>query len=234
MFQNKKILGVITARGGSKGVPGKNIRPCGGKPLIAWIIEAAQQSSYIDRLILSSDDKAIIDVAKQRGCEVPFVRPAHLADDDSLTIDVVLHAIELVQGYDMVVLLQPTSPLTLSEDIDGCIRHCITSGSKSAITVTDVDKNPFWMFKLDNDGYLQPLMNMKYLNKRRQDLPPVFLPTGAVYVAEAAALKLERSFYTDRTAGYRVPRSRSMDIDSELDFILFEILKKDNRNSEDR
>src|SRR5690606_37646573 len=111
------VLAVITARGGSKGVPRKNVRNLGGKPLIAWTIEEAQKSKYITKLILSSEDKDIIDVAKQYGCEVPFIRPLELAQDDTLGIDVVIHAMIQCPGYDYVILLQPTSPLRTVKDI---------------------------------------------------------------------------------------------------------------------
>lgn len=120
-----KILAIIPARGGSKGVPRKNIRDLAGKPLIAWTIEEAKKSKYITRLILSSEDEEIIEAAKKYGCEVPFVRPIELAQDNTPGIEPVLHAIEKCPGYDYVLLLQPTSPLRTVEDIDGCIEFLL-------------------------------------------------------------------------------------------------------------
>ena len=121
MIEGKKVLAVIPARGGSNGVPRKNIIDVGGKPLIAWTIEEARKSKYIDRLILSSDDREIIEIAKRWGCEVPFEQPAEMARDGTPGIAPVLHAIEMLPDYDYVVLLQPTSPLRQVEDVDGCI-----------------------------------------------------------------------------------------------------------------
>lgn len=132
MINNKKILAIIPARGGSKGLPRKNIRELAGKPLIAWTIEAGRKSKYIDRLIVSSEDFEIIEVAKKYGAEIPFVRPKHLAEDESLGLDPVFHALRELPGYDIVVLLQPTSPLRLTEDIDACIEQLIDSGGLHA------------------------------------------------------------------------------------------------------
>src|SRR5262245_25182815 len=125
MIDAKRVLGLITARGGSKGVPRKNVRPLGGKPLLAWTIEAARNAPVIDRLILSSDDAEIIEVARAWGCEVPFVRPPELATDTADSVEVVRHALStLGEDYDYVVLLQPTSPLRTGEDIENCVRLC--------------------------------------------------------------------------------------------------------------
>ncbi len=224
MFETKKILAVIPARGGSKGVPRKNIKQAGGKPLIAWMIEAAKKSIYIDRLILSSDDDQIIGVAKKYGCEVPFVRPAELAGDNSTASDVILHALEQIAGYDYVMLLQPTSPLTATKDIDGCIKFCIESNAKSTVSVTEPDKSPYWMFRMGDKNKLEPILGEKYLNRPRQGLPHVYLPTGAVYIAETDWFIQKRSFYSDLTSGYIIPNKRSLDIDSELDFTLLELI----------
>ena len=126
MLNGKTILAIIPARGGSKGIPRKNIKPLAGKPLIAWTIEEAKKSKYIDRLILSSEDEEIIRIAKKWGCEVPFVRPKEFAEDETSGIEPILHAIEtLSEKYDYVCLLQPTSPLRTVNDIDGCIKKCI-------------------------------------------------------------------------------------------------------------
>jgi N-acylneuraminate cytidylyltransferase len=226
MFKSKKILAIIPARGGSKGVPRKNIKSAGGKPLIAWMIEAAKTSRHIDRLILSSDDKQIISVARKYGCEVPFVRPSDLARDDSSASDVVLHALNEMSGYDYVMLLQPTSPLTATEDIDGCIESCINFSAKATVSVTEPGKSPYWMFKMGPANELEPVLGEKYLKKRRQDLPLVYVPNGAVYIAESGWFLHHKSFYSDSTSGYIVPQERSLDIDSELDFKLFEVIVK--------
>lgn len=228
MKKEYSILAVITARGGSKGVPGKNIKMAGGKPLIAWMIEAAKGTKLIDRLILSSDDTDIIKVAEEWGCEVPFVRPAALAMDESLTIDVVLHALDMIPGYDYVVLLQPTSPLTKPEHIDGCIRQCIESEAKTLVSVCEAAKSPYWMFKKDDAHLLTPFLGQKYLNKRRQDLPKAYIPTGAIYMADVEWLRAKRSFYTEQTAGYVVDEKYAIDIDTLTDFQIFEAMVNDS------
>jgi len=226
MFNQKKILAVIPARGGSKGVPKKNIKPAGGKPLVAWMIEAAKKSGYIDRLILSSDDDEIIKAAQKYGCEVPFVRPAELAQDKSSASDVILHALNKIPGYDYVMLLQPTSPLTISADIDGCIELCISSNAKSVVSVTEPEKSPYWMFNMGIENKLSSLLGEKYLNKRRQDLPCVYMPTGAIYIAELEWFLKNKSFYSESTAGYEIPIERYLDIDTEFDFKMFEMIRK--------
>ena len=134
MIDGRSVLAIIPARGGSKGVPRKNIRPLGGKPLIAWTIEAAHRSAWIDRLILSSEDQEIIDTACAWGCDVPFVRPAELARDCTPGIDPVLHALKQLPSFDLVVLLQPTSPLRSAADIDRCIERCQRGGAPAAVT----------------------------------------------------------------------------------------------------
>ncbi len=224
MFLGKKILAVIPARGGSKGVPGKNIKMAGGKPLIAWIIEAARASAYVDRLILSSDDNEIISIAEKYNCEVPFVRPPKLAQDNSSVSDVIVHALNKMPGFDYIMLLQPTSPLTETRDIDGCIEFCINGEAPSAVSVAEPDKSPYWMFTIDGEKKIVPLLGEKYLNKRRQDLPKIYMPTGAVYIAEVGWFLKNRSFYSDSTKGYTIPVERSLDIDSELDFNQFELI----------
>lgn len=224
MFCGKKILAVIPARGGSKGVPGKNIKLAGGKPLIAWMIEAARASAYIDRLILSSDDEKIIKVAQKYNCEVPFVRPPELALDNSLVSDVIVHALNKIPGFDYIMLLQPTSPLTETKDIDGCIDFCIQNKANATVSVTEPGKSPYWMFNIDGDKKLVPLLGEKYLNMRRQDLPNIYMPTGAMYIAQIHWFLKNRSFYSSSTKGYNIPVERSLDIDSELDFNQLEVI----------
>ena len=227
MFQNKSILAIIAARGGSKGVPGKNIKLAGGKPLIGWIIETAKKSTYIDRLILSSDDPDIIQAAKAFECEVPWVRPKELARDKSSVNDVIVHALNHVSGYDYVLLLQPTSPLTRFHDIDGCIENAIFNKYQSIVSVSEAPKNPYWMFNLQHQQLI-PFLDKKYLNCRRQDLPKAYVPTGAFYLAEAGWFLQNKSFYSNETQGYIVPHEYSIDIDSPLDFKIFEALTADD------
>lgn len=158
MIEGKRVLGLITARGGSKGVPGKNIRPVGGRPLIAWTIQAGLASRYLDKLILSSDDESIMAVARDCGCEVPFKREARLAADDTPSVDVVLDAVERCPGYDMVVLLQPTSPLRTTEDIDAAIGRCVALEAPACVSVCEAEQSPYWMYTLQAGNRLSPLL----------------------------------------------------------------------------
>ncbi len=227
MIDGKKILAIIPARGGSKGIPRKNIKLLAGKPLIAWTIEEAKKSKYIDRLILSSEDEEIIQVAKQWGCEVPFKRPIDLAMDDTPGIEPVIHAINtLKEKYDYVCLLQPTSPLRTVKEIDGCIEKCFFSKKSSCVSVTEVDKHPYWMYEMDGFNFLKPLFEDK-LVARRQDLPKMFSLNGAVYIATRNQLLEKNTFISKETIGFVMDKKSSIDIDDNLDYVFAERLKKD-------
>lgn len=225
MIRDKKVLAMIPARGGSKGILQKNIRLLGDKPLIAWTIEAAKQSVYIDRLILSSDDPQIIQTAQQWGCEVPFVRPTELAQDSTPGIDPVLHALEQMPGYDYVVLLQPTSPLRSTKDIDACIDMC-AAGAPACVSVTQPGKSPYWMYTLSRAGEMQPLLPGNHTSARRQELPAAYALNGAVYVAEVPWLQQQQSFVAQKTKAYVMPAERSIDIDAPLDLAIAELYIK--------
>ncbi|WP_018132198.1 acylneuraminate cytidylyltransferase family protein [Effusibacillus pohliae] len=225
MIEGKTVLAIIPARGGSKGVPRKNIRCVAGKPLVAWTIEEAKKSKYIDRLILSSEDPEIISIAREWGCEVPFVRPYELAQDDTPGIEPVLHAMQVLpEEYDYVVLLQPTSPLRTAQDIDGCIERCIQQSANACVTLTESEKSPCWMYVLENDHRMTPLLVTETAPTRRQDAAKVYVLNGAVYVAKSDWLLKQRTFLTYETVGYLMPKERSLDIDTEFDMVLFEIL----------
>ncbi|MBX5437765.1 MAG: acylneuraminate cytidylyltransferase family protein [Alicyclobacillaceae bacterium] len=227
MIEGSSVLAVIPARGGSKGVPRKNLREVAGKPLLAWTIEAGRASRYIDRLVLSSEDPEIIDVAKRWGCEVPFVRPEALARDETSAMDTVLHALNEIEGFDYVVLLQPTSPLRLAEDIDRCLETCLGCGSWAGVTVTQVDKSPFWMYRLDERMRLSPLLPSAKPPLRRQESEAVYVLNGAVYAAEIKRLRAVRSFLSSDTVASVMPRERSIDIDTEFDLWLAELLLRE-------
>lgn len=224
MIGGKSVLGLIAARGGSKGVPGKNIFVVNGRPLIQWTIDAARASRYLDRLILSSDDPEIIDVARHAGCDVPFHRDAALASDEASSIDVVADALLRVSGYDIVVLLQPTSPLRTAADIDGAIELLVSSGAGACVTVCEAEEHPYWMFRLGKDGRLSRFVEFPAgMPLRRQDLPPAWSLNGAVYAAGCAWFLQNRTFLSSDTVGYPMPAERSLDIDTLEDI---EELKK--------
>lgn len=224
MTDGPRILAVIPARGGSKGLPGKNIRPLHGRPLIAWTIAAARGSRRLDRIVVSTDDPAIAAVAAAHGCPVPFLRPAALAADDTPSVDVVLHALDAIgDAHDMVVLLQPTSPLRLTEDIDRAIDLCLERGAPACVSVAPAPKPPEWLMRMDADGRLVPLLPGGLRSARRQDADAALLPNGAVYVARVDWLRRTRSFYAEGTIGFLMPYARSVDIDDDMDFRLAEM-----------
>jgi N-acylneuraminate cytidylyltransferase len=223
MIDSARVLAIIPARGGSKGVPGKNIRLVAGRPLLAWTVEAARQATTIDRLILSSDDAEIIRVAAECGCEAPFVRAAELARDDTPGIAPVLDALERVGGYDVVVLLQPTSPLRTPADIDECVRLLVSSGAPACVSVTRCEEHPYWMYWVAPDRRLQRIVPDDVGGiARRQDLPTAYMINGAVYAASVQWLRSSATFLSPETIGYVMPPQRSLDIDTESDIQLAE------------
>ena len=152
-----KTLGLITARGGSKGIPRKNVRMLAGKPLIAWTIEAALHAGVLDAVVVSTDDEEIAAVAREAGAEVPFIRPPELAKDSTPGLDPVLHALDALPSYDAVLLLQPTSPLRSPDDIRACLRLAAESVAASVVSVCEPQAHPFWTYRLLEDGRLQPM-----------------------------------------------------------------------------
>jgi len=218
MIEGRTVLAIVPARGGSKGLPRKNIRPLAGKPLIAWTLECASQSRYIDRCIVSTDDPEIADVAREWGGDVPFLRPAELARDDTPGIAPVIHALEQIGGYDLVVLLQPTSPLRAPSDIDGCLEKLTASGAPACVSVTPADQSPYWMYTLTERGKMRPVLEGIERAVPRQQLLEVYVLNGAVYAAEVEWLKKSRSFLTEETVAFVMPRERSVDIDTLDDF----------------
>ncbi len=225
MIQGKTVLAIIPARGGSKGIPRKNVKLLAGKPLIAWTIEEAKKSKYIDKLILSSEDAEIIKVAQKWGCEAPFVRPPELARDDTPGIEPVLHALNaLKEKYDYVVLLQPTSPLRQVDDIDGCIEACFDANALSCVSATEVTQHPYLMYTIDHEGALRELIHRRETIHRRQDLPTVYVLNGAIYLAASEWLQQNRSFLKPDTKAYVMSRERSLDIDDLIDFKIAEFI----------
>lgn len=217
MINKEKVLAIIPARGGSKGVLRKNVRMLGSKPLIAWSIEAARATPIIDRLIVSTDDTEIAEVAQAYGADVPFMRDKVLAEDDTPTIAAVMDALDRCPGFDWVILLQPTSPLRSAEDIEQTYRLCMYAKAQSSVSVCLAKESPYWMYTLDEKSLMKPILSAKTI-VRRQDLPPVYVLNGAVYVANIAWLRKTKSFVTEETIAYSMPLERSIDIDTEDDF----------------
>ena len=216
-----KVLGIIPARGGSKGIPGKNIRPLGGRPLLAWTAEAALAARRLSRVVLTTDDERIAEIGRGCGLEVPFLRPAELALDDTPTLPVLQHAVaELEKAgdwFDAVCLLQPTSPFRRAGDIDGCI-ELLETGLDAVVSVLPVpsEHNPHWVYFRDADGLLRLATGEDQPIPRRQELPPAFHRDGAVYVTRRDVL-MQGSLYGRRLGGY-LADSRSVNLDTPADW----------------
>jgi N-acylneuraminate cytidylyltransferase/CMP-N,N'-diacetyllegionaminic acid synthase len=229
MTNSKKVLAIIPARGGSKGLLWKNIKELCGKPLIAWTIEQAKSCSDIDRIVVSTDDREIAEVAKKYGAEVPFMRPAELASDTATTIDVIFHAINWLKEHEdyrpeYILLLQPTSPLRTREDIDGAIQMLKEKNAWAVVSVCETDHHPWWSNTLPENSNMKDFLRLEILNKRRQDLPVFYRLNGAIYLADTDYLYECNGFLGPDTFAYKMPKNRSVDIDSDVDFKLATLL----------
>lgn len=219
------VLALVTARGGSKGIPRKNIVPLVGKPLIAWTIEAARNSRSVDRIVVSTDDPEIAEVCRVLGAEVPFLRPEELARDDSPHMDVVIHAVnwlEAQEAYtpDYVLLLQPTSPLRISDDIDAAMALAIEKAADAVVSVCLSPAHPYLMRRIEDDGRLKEFVPRPSGYLRRQSLPPVYVENGAIYLVRRDVLLRDRSWYSAGTYAYIMPAERSIDVDTIWDLRL--------------
>jgi CMP-N,N'-diacetyllegionaminic acid synthase len=227
------LIAIITARGGSKGLPRKNVLPFCGKPLIAHTIEAAQNSSAIDRIIVSTDDAEIAAVAREFGAEVPFMRPAELASDTASSRDVILHALLFLEAegwpVDAFCLLQPTSPLRTAADIDAAFKIFREKTADSVLSITPYDHPVQWAVEMQDNGTLRP--REKTNAERRQELVEYYRPNGAVYMFRTNFFKDSMGYFGPNSYGCIMPPERSVDIDTRLDFVVAEAiaryLKKD-------
>lgn len=233
MLNGASTLALIPARGGSKGLPRKNLREFAGKPLIAWSIEAALASEACDRVIVSTDDTEIAEVARAFGADVPFLRPAEYAADESPTIDTVAHAITWLRdnedaSFDVLALVEPTSPLREPSDIDGCVRLLLDNAeAESVVTVAPAESaHPVFTVTLDERCRLAPYVNDDFRVLRRQDLEPAYYFDGTMYAALVKPLLQRRTFYHDATLGFVVPRWKAVEIDDEYDFVAAEAVMR--------
>jgi len=227
----KKVLAFIPARGGSKGILGKNIVEVGGKPLIAWTIEAALKSAVCDRVIVSTDDSEIAAVAKKYGAEIPWLRPSKLAQDDSAIIDCMIYELDRLksdQDYvpDFIMLLQATSPLRTFKDIKNAVHLQSEKSASSVLSVCEAPTHPYLMKKVDQESNLSSFMTVPMLETKlyRQNLPTVYVLNGAIYLLEVDMLLKERSLYGDRATAYIMPVHQSHDIDTHLDLSFIDML----------
>lgn len=215
-----QVLALITARGGSKGLLGKNLLPAGGKPLLVWTVEAAKASSVVDRVVISTDDEEIAAVAREAGCEVPFLRPAELATDTATSLDVVRHALEALPGFDYLILLQPTSPLRTGADIDAAFEAMVSMGATTCVSLCPVEESPYLMYEIGEQGAISPVVAAGHKPGRRQDLPPAYILNGAIYIADRDHIMHGGGLCEPGSAAYVMPRERSLDIDNAEDLAL--------------
>ncbi|XMO86566.1 acylneuraminate cytidylyltransferase family protein [Algibacter sp. AS12] len=230
-----KILGIIPARGGSKTVPGKNIKLLEGKPLIQYTVDVAKESKYLTNLILSSDDDAIIKVANQLNLEVPFKRPSNLAQDDSPTLPVIQHALSFYQDkgiyFDAICLLQATSPFKTTKFLDEAIKKFIESGADALVSVKKVpdEYNPHWTFKVNKVGGLELSTGEEKIIPRRQDLPTTYHRDGIIYLTKSRVILEENSLYGSTLAYIQSPLTSNVNIDTMEDWLKAENYLKNNK-----
>ncbi|KAB2933647.1 MAG: acylneuraminate cytidylyltransferase family protein [Leptonema illini] len=232
MIDQKKVLAIIPARSGSKGLPGKNILPMNGKPLIAWTIEKARKSLYVDVVLVSTDGLEIASVAKEYGADVPFMRPSELASDTASTYDVIRHALSYFSEsehmeFDYIILLEPTSPLREDQDIDRMLEalHEKSGDFDAIVSIGQVTEHPSIMKRLVGDR-LEPFCPDLSQSSRRQDNEPAFFPYGVGYIAKTATLLEENTFYARRCLSYPILRYQNYEIDDIYDFLCVESVMK--------
>lgn len=228
MHQGLFILGVVTARGGSKRLPGKNIKTLAGKPLIAYAVEAMRGSTLLDRIIVSTDDEDIARIAKEYGADVPFMRPRELAEDLTPHLPVMQHAVAEMEKHgkrpDLIVLVQPTSPFVQTQDIDLAIKKLVDNGANSCVSVCAVSERPEHMYHLKK-GASFPLIKQESRETTDQTLPHYVRINGAVYVTRYDTLMKQGKIVDDKNNSMiEMPRSRSIDINESIDFIIAETL----------
>lgn len=219
-----RILGLIPARGGSKGVPQKNTKRLGGIPLIGYSIAAGIESGFISTVAVSTDDQSIAEISRSLGADVPFMRPTNLADDKSPTIDTVIHAIEFYSSinepFDAICLLQPTVPFRNSSDLDGAINKFVNSGADSLVSVREVPHhyNPHWCFEENESGLLSIATAESNIIPRRQELPKAYHRDGSIYITKTSTVLEKKSLYGDSIAYYENVNTPYLNIDTSEDW----------------
>lgn len=225
-----KRLAIIPARGGSKGILRKNLAPLGGRPLLAWTVTAALESGCFDRVIVSTDDAEIAAVARDTGAEVPFLRPAELARDDTPSLAVVMHLVQSLatQGWEAetITLLQPTSPFRTGTNIRVCHELWLQNKASAGVSVVECETHPAWAFVQDETGRLHPFLSGA-MPTRRQDLQPAYRPNGAIFMITRTRLDGGGTFYGPDTLAYVMPPEQSLDIDTPWDLHLARLIVAD-------
>jgi len=220
------MIAIIPARGGSKGLPNKNIRKICGKPLIAWTINEAIKARQISKIIVSTDSKQIADIALNYGAEVPFLRPSYLAKDSSLAVDNYIYTLDRLKNEQALdinefAVLQPTSPLRISDDIDNAVKMFLEKEADSVISYTEEVHPIFWHKKIRQDMSFEDIFDNQLLN--RQDYTKTYFPNGAIFVFKTDLIQ-KKKYYSEKSYAYIMPRDRSIDIDTIEDFEYAEFL----------
>jgi CMP-N,N'-diacetyllegionaminic acid synthase len=223
VIAERKVLALVTARGGSKGLPGKNVRPLCGRPLIKWSIDTALACTEIDALVVSTDDEQIATIAANAGAEVPFIRPPALAGDTASSIDVIIHALDFLESngrfFDVVLLLEPTSPLREVADIQAALQRMIDTRAAAIVSVCRAEStHPAFMFRTTAQGRLEPFLLASPTGVRRQEIEPLFYLDGTLYASTVESLRTQRSFYHEDTLAYEVSKWKALEIDDIDDF----------------
>lgn len=230
MYKGKKILAIIPARSGSKGLPQKNIKSLNGKPVIAWSILAAMNSQYLDEVIVSTDCPNIAKISNKYGAKTPFLRPDHLATDTASSSDTILHLLEYQSNkgkhFDYIVLLEPTSPLRETSDIDLAIEQLSSSPAESIVGVSlTEDQHPAFLAKIQPNGFLSQYED-RATDIRRQDIDKVYFHEGTIYISDIKVFLEKRTFYHDKTIAYIVPKYKSFELDDIYDFVMIEAIMR--------
>jgi N-acylneuraminate cytidylyltransferase/CMP-N,N'-diacetyllegionaminic acid synthase len=230
LIQSRSLLAIIPARGGSKTIKDKNIRSLAGRPLIAWTIEAAKTSKYVDRVVVSTDSEAIAGISKTWGADVPFLRPPDLATDEAPGNDVIVHCLRWIReneprAYDFFIYLQPTSPLRTSAHIDAAMEQMVGDPAAEAlVSVAEAADHPYWLKIIDDRGRLASWRPDGRPMSRRQDLPKLYILNGAIYIARPHVFDAHPDFYAGPCLGFVMDRTSSVDIDDENEFAFAEFL----------
>lgn len=232
MIEGKKVLALVPARSGSKGLPMKNIRMLHGKPLLSWPIVAAKNSRYVDRVVASTDSKEFANFAEIAGADIPFLRPKELSTDTAPSIAFILHALDTLEAagdrYDYLVLLEPTSPLTEASDIDSALEALIARRAEADAIVSVanlVGAHPVFAVRLNDQGIVQPYASETFGQlPRRQDVERLYSLDGSLYISTVEALRVQEGFCHERTMSHVMPHYKSFEVDDFVDFVCIEAI----------
>ncbi len=222
-----KVLACVPARAGSKGLPGKNMRLLCGRPLVQWTIDTAIACEEIETVVVSTDDHQVAAVAAAAGAEVPFIRPEHLSSDTASSVDVIIHTLDFLESrgrfFDVVLLLEPTSPLREIIDIKTAIARMIDTGSSAIVSVCRAETtHPAFMFRITEQDRLEPFMKVAPTGLQRQEIEPMFYLDGSLYASTVEALRRRRTFYHEDTLAYQVSKWKALEVDDIDDFEMIE------------